>query len=285
MPDVLRNAFLGGGAIALLNGLVGWFVVLRGQVFAGDAMGHVAFTGALAAAALALDVRLGLVVGAVLVAAVLGLLGQRARADEVVIGAVFAAVLGAGVYLLARLASTGGAGGADDRRAAEAAAAARSLFGSVLSLRDGDVVLAVVVSAVLVAAVLLAARRLLLVTLDPGAAQVAGISPRAADLGFLLLVGFTAAAASQAVGPLLALGLLVAPAAAAHRLTPRPGLGLLLAALIAVGATWTGLGVSTAVAWVPANAGIVLAAVAVYAVAGRTRRRAQVRPAARAAHH
>jgi zinc/manganese transport system permease protein len=120
------------------------------------------------------------------------------------------------------------------------------------------------VSAVLLASLLVAARRLLLTTLDPGAARLAGISTRAADLGFLLLVGSTAAAASQAVGPLLALGLLVAPAAAAHRLTPRAGLGMLLAALVAVGATWTGLAVSTAVAWVPANAGIVLAAVAVY---------------------
>ena len=58
--DFMRNAYLAGTAIAVASGLVGYFVVLRGQVFTGDALSHVAFTGALAALAFGVDARVGL---------------------------------------------------------------------------------------------------------------------------------------------------------------------------------------------------------------------------------
>src|SRR4051812_16465841 len=88
--DFMRNAFLAGCAIAAASGLVGYFVVLRNQVFTGDALSHVAFTGALAALAFGVDVRLGLFAGVVVIALVLGVLGDRGHADDVVIGGVFA---------------------------------------------------------------------------------------------------------------------------------------------------------------------------------------------------
>src|SRR5580704_19142653 len=98
------NALLAGSCIAVASGLIGWFVVLRGQVFAGDALSHVAFTGALAAAAAGLDLRLGLFVATILVALLLALLsGSPAaglRADDVTIGVVFVWVLGLGVFFL-----------------------------------------------------------------------------------------------------------------------------------------------------------------------------------------
>ena len=72
----LGNALLAGSCIALASGLIGWFVVLRSQVFAGDALSHVAFTGALAAAAAGLDLRAGLLVATILVALLLGVLGR-----------------------------------------------------------------------------------------------------------------------------------------------------------------------------------------------------------------
>ena len=58
--EFIRNAYLAGTFIALAGGLVGWFVVLRGQVFAGDALSHVAFVGAIAAAVVGIDARVGL---------------------------------------------------------------------------------------------------------------------------------------------------------------------------------------------------------------------------------
>ena len=95
--EFFRNAFLAGTAIALASGLVGYFVVLRAQVFAGDALSHVAFTGALAAAAAGIDVRIGLFAATIAIALLLGVLGDRAHPDDVEIGVVFAAILGLGV--------------------------------------------------------------------------------------------------------------------------------------------------------------------------------------------
>ena len=98
--EFMRLALLAGTPIALACGLLGYFVVLRSQVFAGDALSHVAFTGALAAAAAGVDVRLGLFIATVTVAAAIGALGGRAHADDVVVGTVFAWVLGLGALFL-----------------------------------------------------------------------------------------------------------------------------------------------------------------------------------------
>ena len=92
----LRSAFVAGTCIALAAGLVGYVVVLRGQVFSGDALSHVAFTGALAALAFGIDLRAGLYGACVVFAVLLAALGRRASADDTVIGSVFAWVLGPG---------------------------------------------------------------------------------------------------------------------------------------------------------------------------------------------
>src|SRR5438067_4986401 len=96
----MRNAFLAGTAIAAASGLVGYFLVLRSQVFTGDALSHVAFTGALAALAFGIDIRAGLFASVVVVALLLGALGHRGRADDVIIGSVFVWILGLGVLFL-----------------------------------------------------------------------------------------------------------------------------------------------------------------------------------------
>src|ERR1700751_1435008 len=98
--EFFRNALLAGSFVALACGVVGFFVVLRSQVFAGDALSHVAFTGALAAAAVGIDIRLGLFAATILVALGMAAMGERARADAVVIGTVFAWILGLGVLFL-----------------------------------------------------------------------------------------------------------------------------------------------------------------------------------------
>ena len=85
----LRYAFIAGAAIAAASGLTGYFVVLRSQVFTGDALSHVAFTGALAALAAGADLLIGLYGACVLVAVAMAVLGYRGRADDTVIGSVF----------------------------------------------------------------------------------------------------------------------------------------------------------------------------------------------------
>ncbi|MCA1835142.1 MAG: metal ABC transporter permease [Actinobacteria bacterium] len=97
----IRQALLAGTPIALLSGLAGYFVVLRGQVFAGDMLSHVAYAGALAALAAGIDPRLGLFASTIAVALGIALLAGKGTADDVIIGNAMAWVLGVGVFFLA----------------------------------------------------------------------------------------------------------------------------------------------------------------------------------------
>jgi zinc/manganese transport system permease protein len=95
-------------------------------------------------------------------------------------------------------------------------------------------------------------------------AAARGVPTRLLSVGFLALVGLTAAEATQAVGALLLLGLLAAPAAAAHRLTDRPFAGVLLAGLLAVVAMVAGLVLAYALPWLPPSTAVIAVAVAIY---------------------
>ena len=257
--EFVRNAWLAGTFIALACGTIGWFVVVRGQVFAGDALSHVAFVGAIAAAAVGVDERIGLFALTLALAAGMGLLGRRAQADDVTIGTAFAWILGIGVLLLAILAtSAGGASGITT---------ANTLFGSIYSLSAGGSVVAAVVALAATAVVLAVTRPLLLSTLDPDVATVRGIPVRALGIVFLGALAVITAQSTEAVGALLLLGLIAAPAGAATRLTARPYLGMALSGAIAVGAMWGGLALSYAIASLPASSAIIGLAAAAYAAA------------------
>ena len=246
--EFVRNAYLAGTFIALGCGVVGWFVVLRGQLFAADALTHVAFVGAVAAAVLGFDERAGLFVLTLAVAGGMAALG-RGQADDVVIGTVFAWILGIGVLLLAVLATSSEGG--------NGIAAANTLFGSIYSLTPGGSRLAAAIGLAVSAGVLLALRPLLLTTLDEELASVRGIPTRAVGVGFLAVLAVVTAESTQAVGALLLLGLLAAPAGAAHRLTASPYRGLALSALSAVVAMWGGLALSYQFASLPPSSAII----------------------------
>ncbi len=229
----MQHAFLAGTAIALAAGLVGYFLVLRAQVFTADALSHVAFTGALAALLIGLDLRVGLFAACVAFALVLGFLGPRGRADDAVIGSVFASVLGVGALLLSLYTTSSSA--------SNATGGINVLFGSIFGLSARDATAAAAVAAGVCVLVLLIARPLLFATVDESVALARRVPVRALGLLFLALVGITAGEATQAVGALLLLGLLAAPAGAAQRLTSRPFLALSISAALAVASTWLGL--------------------------------------------
>ena len=257
--EFFRNAFLAGTFIALACGTVGYFLVLRVQVFAGDALSHVAFTGALAAAAAGLDTRIGLFAATVTIALVLAVIGERAGADDVAIGIVFAWILGLGVFFLALFGSGSGGG--------NGLLGARALFGSIFGLSGSDAVVAVVVAAGIVAAILVIARPLLFASVDRQVAVARGVPVTALGLAFLVLVGATAAEATQAVGALLLLGLLAAPAGAAHRMAANPYLALALSAVLAVVSMWLGLVLSYAIPTLPPSTAVIAIAAAIYLLA------------------
>ncbi len=270
--EFVRNAYLAGSFIALACGSVGWFVVLRGQLFAGDALSHVAFVGAIAAAVFAVNEQVGLFAVTLAVGAGMAALGRRAQADDVVIGIVFAWILGIGILLITVLATSSGGG--------NGITAANALFGSIYSLSAGASSVAAVIAVAVTAAVLVAFRPLLLSTLDSELAGARGVPVRALGAGFLVLVAAVTAESTEAVGALLLLGLLSAPAGAAHRLTANPYRGLALSAGLAVVAMWGGLALSYSIPSLPPSSAIIGLAAASYAIAvvvgtrGRAPRRA-----------
>ena len=261
--DFMRHAFLAGTAIALASGLTGYFLVLRTQLFTADALSHVTFTGALAALAWGLDVRVGLFASVLAVSLLLGALGSRGRADDVVIGSVFVWVLGLGVLFLSLFTA--------NRAGEDSTAGVRVLFGSIFGLDTNRTVVAVAVAIAVVAGLVLLARPLLFVSIDESVAAAQGVPVRLVSHGFLLLVGLTTAEATQAVGALLLLALLAAPAAAARRLTARPYVAFALSAALAVTSLWLGLIVSYQVPKLPPSFSIVAVLSALYAVTGVTR--------------
>ena len=267
----VRNAYLAGTFVALACGGAGWFVVLRGQLFAGDALSHVAFVGAIAAAVLGLSVEVGLFALTMLVALGMAALGPRAHADDAVIGTVFAWILGIGLLLLTVLAtSSAGASGVT---------AVNTLFGSIYDLSAGAAWLAAAVGSAVVAAIGLGFRPLLLSSLDPELAAVRGVPVRLLGVGFLAVLALVAAESTQAVGALLLLGLLAAPAGAAHMLTPNPRVGLVLSAALAVAAMWIGLALSYAIGSLPPSSAIIGLAAAEYGTAALIARRLAPRAA------
>ncbi len=271
--EFMRNALLAGSFIGLACGVCGWFVVVRGQVFAGDALSHVAFPGALAAAAAGIDVRLGLFGATIAAAGAIGLLARRGGvvgggtvagpADDAAIGVAFTFILALGVFFLTRysLGSQGSAG----------IQAARTLFGSIFGLGGGEALLAALIAAGVLVAIAAIARPLLFASVAPDVAAARGVPTRRLDLALLVLVGVIAAEASQAVGALLLLGLLTAPAAAAHRLAHSPGAGIALAAGLALLSVWGGLTLAYLVPAIPPSSAIVACAVSIHILAGVAR--------------
>ena len=231
--EFMRNAFVAGGCIALAAGLVGYFVVLRNQVFTADALSHVAFTGGLGGVLAGLNVLAGVFGSCIAVALAIGALGGRARGRDVAIGTVFAWVLGLGVLFLSLYTTA--------RSAASGTLGISVLFGSILGLQPAQVMLGSLIGLATAAATLAIARPLLFLSIDPEVAVARGVPARSLTALFFILVAVTVAESVQAVGALLIFALLVTPAAIAQNMSTRPWAGMALSAAIAVAVVWLGL--------------------------------------------
>ncbi|WP_232004852.1 metal ABC transporter permease [Mycobacterium sp. ACS1612] len=251
----IERALIAGTAVAVLCGLAGYFLVLRGQVFAGDALGHVAYTGAMAALAVGFDLRAGLFVATIGAGLALGYGGHRG-ADDVGIGSFFAWTLGLGVLFLTYYTVHGST--------RNGVANVNVLFGSIFGLSSAATAMTVEIGIVVIVALLVMARPLLFSTIDPVVARSAGVPTRALAALYLAVVGATVATATPAIGSLLVLGLLAAPAAAAGRLTTRPWRGFWLAAMLSAASLWIGIGLAYAVPKAPASFMIMATAAAIY---------------------
>lgn len=247
--DFFRLAFAAGTAAAIAAGLVGAFLVLRNQVFAGDALGHVAFTGGLAALAFGFAARTGVFAATVAVAILLAVLGGRARINDVVTGVVFTWLLGLGVLFLSVFTSSKATG--------NGAGAVRVLFGSIFGIDTATAAQTGWMAAAVVAALLVISRPLLFASVDADVALARGVPVQALNVVFLVATAVMVAQLVQVVGTLLVLGLVTTPAATAQRLTTRPWRAVAGSVAIAVATVWAGLWLSYVLPNLPPSTSIV----------------------------
>jgi zinc/manganese transport system permease protein len=230
----MRQALLAGAILSLVTGLVGYFVVLRHQAFAGESLSDVAFTGSLGGAALGINPLGSLLAATIGVAVAMGGFGERLRGRDVAIGTVLAWVLGLGVFFLSLFTThVSGTG--------TGFSGVTVLFGNILGISADQTRTIALISGLAILVLLLIVRPLLFASLDPDVAAAQGVPVRLLGLGFMVLLAVTVSEATLAVGALLVFALLLLPAAIAHQVTSRPFIALALAAGLAVVMTWLGI--------------------------------------------
>jgi len=249
----VHTALWAGAIVAVVSGVIGVFVVARGMSFAVHAISELGFTGAAAALVAGIDPVIGMLGGSLLVGTVLGLLSLRGHERDSAIGAVLAFGLGIGVLLLSLYQGY-------------ATEATNLLFGSIVGVSDAQLRNLAIVSGIVLAGVAALYRPLLFSSVDPEIAGARGVPLRALSVGIFVLLALTTAEAIQVVGVLLVLTLVITPAAAAQRLTARPGLALLLSVGIALVSTEGGILLSLEKSW-PTSFFISAISFAVYVVA------------------
>jgi zinc/manganese transport system permease protein len=225
------HALEAGTAVAVMAGVIGWFMVLRRQTFAGHTLSVTAFTGASAAGLAGIPVTIGYFgacgLGALALAAAAGPRSSLSS-ESAATGSVGALALALGFLFVSLY--HGILNGLDSL-----------LFGTFLGITSSQVTTLVVVAAVSIAVVGVASRPLLYASVDPDVAGAGGVPVRLLGLGFLFVLGLSVAETSQITGALLVFALLVTPAATAQQITARPVAGVVLSVGLALAVTWLGL--------------------------------------------
>ncbi|NMM99547.1 zinc ABC transporter permease [Bifidobacterium sp. DSM 109958] len=222
------NAFAAGVCIALAAGVMGYFTIARHSTFAAHALAHIGLPGATGAVLLGLPVSAGLGAFALGGALVIGALGKRASQREIATGTVLAFATGMGLFF-ARLSS-------------QASAQMQSiLFGSIITITDGQIRGFMVFDAVLLAVLAVVYRPLLFSSLDEQVARAKGVPVGAMNLVFMAMMAGVITIAVPAVGTLLIFALVITPAATANIVTASPFAAMATATLICLASIWGGL--------------------------------------------
>jgi zinc/manganese transport system permease protein len=227
----MRQAFEAGTIVAIVAGIIGYFVVLRRSSFAAHALSHIGFAGAAGAVLLAINPVFGLLLFTSAGGIGMASLGRKAAERDVQIGSVLAFMLGLGVLFISLYKGY-------------ATAAYSILFGEILGISRGDVTMTLVAGALILLITAVFYRRLLFTSLDEEVAEAKGVSVLGMNILFMLLLAAATSIAVQVVGVLLIFALLVTPAAIAQRLAHKPSDGILISIATATLAVWIGLFVS-----------------------------------------
>ena len=230
-PQVHTAASI-GAVVAIVSAVTGVFTVIRGQSFAGHALGDVSAAGGSGALLIGLTPLAGFVGAGIAGAAVMDLIGvQRLRGRDLATGVVLGAAIGGSALFLYLGTTSGAATGATQQ----------ILFGSIFTTTPGTVTAVAVLGALALASLAAIARPLLLATVSPDIAAARGAPVRLTGLGFMLALAVSVALSALAIGALLSTALLIGPAAAALRVTKTVPGALATACLTGVAATWLGI--------------------------------------------
>jgi len=234
--DFMQNAFAAAGIVAVVCGIVGFFLVLRAQTFAGHALSHVGFAGATGAALMGFSPLWGLVALTLAAGIGMGFLAERLHQRDVAIGIVLAMSLGLGLLFLHFF-------------TAYATQATALLFGNVLGVDAVTVWTLLGLGAVAVAALAAISRPLLFASLQPELAEAKGVSLRLVGVLFMAVVALAVAECALIVGVLLVFALMVGPPATAQLCATRLWHGIGIAVGLALTEAWLGLGLAFVTDW------------------------------------
>jgi zinc/manganese transport system permease protein len=224
----MQHAFEAGTIVAIVAGIVGYFVVLRRSSFAAHALSHIGFSGAAAAVLIGVNPVYGLLAFTSLGGLGIAALGRRAAQRDVQIGTVLAFMLGLGVLFLSLYKGY-------------AQQAYSILFGEVLGVSPSAVLLTLVAGVIILVLIAAVYRPLLFASLDEDVAEAKGMPVLLLGVIFMLLVAVATSFAVQVVGVLLIFALMVTPSATAQMLAKRPRQVIIISIAIALLATWLGL--------------------------------------------
>ncbi len=214
------NAWIVAVVVAVVGGVVGFFVVLRGSAFVAHALPNGSFAGAAGAALIGINTLIGLAGFALLGALGIGWLGRRGRPD-VATALVLVMMLALGSLFLSL----------SSEYAPEVDAL---LFGEVLGISSAQLAPTLALAGVCLVALAALYRPLLLSSVLADVGEARGVRAGPIDLGFLLIVALATAMTVPVVGTLLVFSLMIGAPAAARAITDRPGRTLALSVAIAL---------------------------------------------------
>src|SRR5208282_4889174 len=217
----LQHAFESGTIVAVIAGIMGYFVVLRRSAFSAHAFSEIGFAGAAGVVLIGVAPIAGLLLGSILGGLAIAALGRRATNRDTQIGIVLAFALGLGLLFISLYSGY-------------ATEAYSILFGEILGISSSSVLLTLFAGAVILILVGILYRPLLFASLDEDVAEAKGMPMLLVGTAFLLVVAAAVSFAVQVTGVLLIFSLMVTPAATAQYLSRRPQQAMMISVGIAL---------------------------------------------------